>query len=68
MILKVKTSEELFNKFKTLSLSVRNLASIVQNDMEITTDQLTEWEVVAQRVREEFDNLIETTKRHVYGE
>ena len=43
MTIKIKADEELFNQWQKVGRIVANLASIVQNDMEIEAEELAEW-------------------------
>lgn len=43
-MIKVKANEELFNQWRQIGHKITNLASIVQNDMEIEEKELAEWQ------------------------
>jgi len=51
-MIKIKSNEKLFNEFISLSIRVRNLSSIVQNDMEIENSELSLWK------KEEVDETV----------
>ena len=43
MKMKVKANENLFNEFEDLSLRIGEMKSIVQNDMEITEEDISDF-------------------------
>jgi len=41
--MKIKANEYLFNEWKKLGYEITNLSSMVQNDMEISDEELIDW-------------------------
>jgi hypothetical protein len=60
-----KGSEELFNKWKALSFNLEHLASLVQNPMTISTDDLDDWRVKSIRVLASLDILRKETSQFI---
>lgn len=61
MTIKIKANEELFNRWQKIGRIITNLASIVQNDMEIGVDDLAEWEQLRNQSMDELRELYDTT-------
>ena len=63
--LTIKTNDDLFNKFKALSLKVKALGAIVQSDSEINEDELQDWIEITQTVMTELNSLQIEVIKHV---
>ncbi len=61
--MKIKANEELFNSW--INFSSRDLAGIVQNDMEITEEQLREWDDRFEKRLFEFTRLRNKTVNYI---
>lgn len=53
----VKADEELFNEFSSISNHIRALRSVVQNDMEVTRDEVEEWNQLAQEIQDRLEKV-----------
>ena len=62
-MIKVKTNEELFNQWQKVGRIITNLASIVQNDMEIEAEELAEWEQLYYASLENLKESLNNTKK-----
>ena len=57
----IKSNEELFNRWKEATYVLRNLSSIVQNDIEITEQEWKEWLTNLELAKSALDTLGEDT-------
>lgn len=55
---KIKCNEDLFNKMKFMGLRISNLSNIIQNDAEISKEEVNAWAKCAIDDVEELKNLI----------
>jgi 3-methyladenine DNA glycosylase AlkD len=61
--MKIKSNEKIFNEWKQLGMKISMLSSIVQNDMEISTEEYLEWINLAYKSISNMNKLIEETKK-----
>lgn len=57
------TRQILFDEFQKVSFSVQMLNGIVQNDVAIPADQVQQWLAEADRIKQEFDAVMESTRK-----
>jgi len=63
--LKIKASEELFNKYKKLQFDLDFLAGIVQNDMILDDSEYDEWYRSFDKFIDKLDELRMSTIEHI---
>jgi hypothetical protein len=70
MTINITSSKELFDKWVSLSLSLRSFAAIVQNDMVIDSKDVIVWEDTLEQLIGNLHDLRRDTLRHidVYGD
>lgn len=66
MTIKVKANEELFNQWQKAGRIITNLASIVQNDMEVEIEDMAEWEQLYIRSLEELKAVHQKTLDYIH--
>jgi hypothetical protein len=64
-MIKVEANKEIFDLWQSVSYGVRNLGSIVQNDMELTPEQYMQWVVHVSNTRTLFEALVKKTMDHI---
>jgi hypothetical protein len=61
----IKADLNLFNEWHTLTHDISVLKAIIQNDMDIDSDQLFAWIMKAQKKISEAQNLLSRTIDHI---
>lgn len=61
----IKSNEEIFKLWQSLSYGVRNLSAIVQNDIQLTPDQYAQWTAHVSNTRTMFESLVKRTMDHI---
>lgn len=56
-MIKIESSEKLFNEWKVLSYRLRDLGYIVQNDMELEKKIVLEWNNEVKKLIEDITNV-----------
>ena len=65
MNIKIKANKEMFDKFISTSLHVRGLSSIVQDDMDMDSEEFNEWVKIASDTINLFNNTITEVIKYV---
>ncbi len=71
--MKIKTDEAIFNRFgelgEKIQLDLQRSQGIVQNDMDISAEQVAEWvdsmNDIKSSFNEEMDSIVHTIARHL---
>lgn len=66
-ILKVRSDEAIFTKWRELASKVQLLGGIVQNDMDVSGAELEEWVRYCDIAIENIKNLRSETVKHIVG-
>ena len=64
----IKANQELFENWQELGRTITGMASIVQNDMNVTIPDVYQWQYNAQRAVSRFDELLTETMHYVLGD
>ena len=59
-------NEKLFHTWEWLGLNVSNLKFIVQNDMDLSEDEIIEWRERCYKIAQDVESLARTTTEHLY--
>lgn len=65
MAYKVKSNKELFSKWTVLSAKIKCNGAIIQNDLNISADQIKEFKEYARVAQEELTNLVQETLQYI---
>lgn len=63
--IKIAASEDLFNELHAIAQNIQTLANIVQNDMVVEKNQLTEWTRIFDLNVQDLTNWKESVKKHL---
>lgn len=55
--MRIKSNESLFNRWRRLGSRISNQASIVQNDMEVSEEEIAEWCDILLQLYEKLEQL-----------
>lgn len=64
-VYQIKADKNLFSEWQVMGHRIMNLASIVQNDMELTRDDLLEWREDLVRIEADLDKLTLRTAEYL---
>jgi hypothetical protein len=66
-VYQIKANKALFDAWQTIGYRIAALSNIVQNDMELTRDDLLEWRDDLVRIEADLDKLTLRTAEHITG-
>lgn len=64
-MIKIKSNEQLFYKYRKIGSSLTNLNVIVQNDIELSKHEVGEWLIAAEEVKKQVDGVIKETVEYI---
>ena len=63
--MKIKSNEYLFNNWKEIGYKVSGLSAIVQNDIEISNKELSDWWNLCQKLSKQISYLADATYKTI---
>jgi len=61
----VTGNEEIFDEWRTLGAHISTLASVAQNDMMVSEEQIQEWVKLTEELNDKFNRLVTETLHHI---